>query len=135
MIDDLITARRLYACAVCLIALIGLLIVMPRIVSAAFDLADPVNAKAGDNELRLSSYQAFEVDMLRTLKLPNTQAAGDAEYNFRKMYDALLSERVQSVQAQSIRTLATNGIVGLACLVLFITHRRSIGTDGLLDTD
>lgn len=113
---------QIYGYLICLVSVVTFLICLGNVISASFDLADPLYATGGFEEVRsLSSLENYRIDVLRAL--PNGQAAPD-ETTIQAMYEAARSAQIHTVWLRSVRNITVSALLVVASVVLFITHMR-----------
>jgi hypothetical protein len=113
---------RVYAYLACLVALITALICLGTMVSAAFDLSDPLHARGDLYAVRmLSSLENFRIETLA--RLPEGQDPPD-ERALQAMYDASRGATLRAVRLQSLRTLTASGLVLVISVAIFFGHLR-----------
>lgn len=129
---------QIYGYAVCLIAIITLLIVGSSFVDAAFDRANPLrsqNFRYGPYEGSLTSFEAyratFQGDRMAMRVAPGPDAPVPAQAadtltteQLRARYELLRAEREESVRYGATQQLVKNGLMILLAIALFITHWR-----------
>lgn len=126
---------QIYGYAVCLIAIVTLLIVGSSFVDAAFDRANPLrsqNYRYGPYEGSLTSFEAYRTTyqgdrMTRMAPGPDGPVPvqpGDTltTEQLRARYELLRAEREESVRYGATQQLVKNGLLILLAIVLFITH-------------
>ena len=117
-----LTISRVYGYLACLIALITTLACLDTIISASFDLSDPLHARGDAYETRtLSSLDNFRVETIA--RIPEGQDVPD-ETALDAMYAAARDAIVRTVRLQSLRALTASGLVTIACIGIFAGHWR-----------
>ena len=131
------TVRAIYAYAVCLVAIIALLLSISGLVSSISDLRDPAHAGGYFwGEYNLTSFEMFKV----SVRSGPQRGAVDTAANWipdddtlRQMYETAQVERDRNVIHKASKQLTTHSIVLLVSLLLFGVHWfrvRPLGTDG-----
>lgn len=119
---------QVYGYAVCLVAVITILISVTALVTAIIDLSNPIRSGwTQQGSPSLASFENYKLDVLKTYQkgtegnkeslIPNDQA-------LKAMYEAARTEKIQSAQFQANKTILISGLIILICLVLFFTHWR-----------
>jgi uncharacterized membrane protein YidH (DUF202 family) len=135
--------QQLYGYAVCLIAIVTLLIALSNLVEAAFDRADPLQAGAGrygHPEVSLTSFEAFRATQPQQPTQPPDRVAGATApgpdqpstaradtlttAELRARYEALRADRVARVSFDATRTLVGAALLAVVALGLFVGHWR-----------
>ena len=113
---------QIYGYLICLVTVITFLVCVGNVVSSSFDLADPLYASGGFEQMRsLSSLENYRIDVLR--ELPDGQAAPD-DTTIQAMYDAARAAQTHAIWLRSVRNITVSGLLIVVCIVLFITHMR-----------
>jgi hypothetical protein len=133
---------QIYGYAVCLIAIVTLLIVGSSFVDAAFDLASPLRSQSyryGPWDGNLTSFETFRATYQRD-RVAMTVAPGPdgpvpvqptdtlTTAQLRERYELLRAERLASVRYGAAQQLVKNGLMILLAIVLFATHWRWVRT-------
>ncbi len=119
---------QIYGYAVCLVAIITVLICVSSLVSAILDLDDPLHAGwTPPGTPSLASFDNYKADILKSA--PKEAEAAKAGYvpdeqTLRGMYEAAKNDKIQSVRHESNRTIIIDIILLVICIVLFLTHWR-----------
>ena len=126
---------QVYGYAVCLIAIVTLLIVGSSFVDAAFDRANPLrsqNYRYGPYEGSLTSFESYRATyqgdrMTRVVAgpdgvVPAQPADTLTTEELRTRYEMLRAEREASVRYGATQQLVKNGLLILLAIVLFVTH-------------
>ena len=126
--------QQVYGYAVCLVAIITLLISINGLVNAAFERADPLHAgnRFGDGAA-LSSFEAYRATRLERGDRPNPVAPGaagldsanttvESEAELRARYEALRADQIASAQWRAMRSLVVNAILVALAVALFAWH-------------
>ena len=130
--------QQFYGYAVCLIAIVTLLIALSNLVDAAFDRANPLQAAAGRYgypDASLTSFEAFRatqpgqqppdrsgpgVDPASSAPRADTLTTSE----LRARYEALRADRVARVSFEATRKLVGSALLMLLALGLFVWHWR-----------
>jgi uncharacterized membrane protein YidH (DUF202 family) len=115
--------QMIYGYAVCLVAVITLLICVTSFVNAIIDLGDPLHAERDFQKTpSLASFENYKMDIL---------SSSEKELNFtpdeqtlRAMYESAKDDKIQSVKHRTNRDLIVNGLLIVLCAVLFTAHWR-----------
>ena len=128
---------QIYGYAICLIAVVTLLIAGSRFVDATFDRARPLQSTdyryGGPYDASLTSFESFRATYPRGTEVPMRPmpigAAGEqpqpdtlSTAELRERYEALRTERIERVKYGAMRTLVKNGFLVLLAAGLFVTH-------------
>ena len=109
---------QFYGYIVVIIAIIVFLISMSNLISAMFDLSDPMHAEY-DYEFSLVSFENYRIDVLRGLRedipIPD-------EETLWLMYGNAKDHKIKTVRFRSRRSIAVNGMLIIISFTLFTTH-------------
>lgn len=119
-------AAQVYGYAVCLVAVIALLISITSLINAVLDLGDPVHAgytPAGSPSL--ASYDNYKLDVMRSFQ----QQSGKENYvptddELKRMYEAALKDKIRGVEHNANKSIIISSIIIGLCMMLFFTHWR-----------
>ena len=125
--------RRYYAGAVCVVAVIGILVSLPRVIGAYLDRSDPMAASAaGYRGPDLGSFEAFLMELqhskLNIAGFPSEWAANysfdfiQKEHNLRGLYDDARSRRMSAARYRAERELKSYGALLSLSALLAISH-------------
>jgi hypothetical protein len=122
----------LYGYAVCLIAVVTLLIAVTNFVEAAFHRANPLQARGGfaPRGASLSSFEAFRATYgeERPTRAPPAPGAAAADTlstaELRARYDALRADHLARVSFQATQDLVKHGLLIAIAIALFVSHWR-----------
>ncbi len=113
---------QIYGYLVCLVAVITFLVCLGNVVSASFDLANPLYAWGDFDQVRsLSSVENYRMEVLGNL--PSDQPSPD-EASIQAMYDAARDAQMHAVWLRSVRNITVSALLLVVSLVLFFTHMR-----------
>ena len=125
---------QVYGYAVCLVAILTILIGVTQIVNAAFNLSSPLRAEGFGRGGSLTSYSSYKREQLQRVNAPERSRAGvtgrdsvtavptDAE--IRQMFEDERLEQIGNVRFRAMRTLVTSMLVILIATGLFFMHWR-----------
>jgi hypothetical protein len=129
--------QQLYGYAVCLIAIITLLIATSGFVDALFERGDPLRSGSrqfGYPEPSLTSFEAYRATQQREAAAAAAVAPGAAPAplprdtlttaELRARYDALRADRIARVSYEATQRLVRNGLLILLAAGLFAVHWR-----------
>jgi len=124
---------QFYGYAVCLVAVITLLLSVGGAVEAAFALADPLRAREREFgfEASYTSFEAFRATYPRGVNIVTSGPGGltssaqrdtlsDAE--LRERYSALRADHVARAGFEARQRLVKHGLLMLLSIGLFVTH-------------
>jgi hypothetical protein len=123
----------LYGYAVCLIAVVTLLIAVTNFVEAAFNRANPLQARGvfAPRGASLTSFEAFratygEERPTRALPPPGTAPSTDtlSTAELRVRYEAFRADHIARVSFQATLDLAKHGLLIALAVALFVSHWR-----------
>jgi hypothetical protein len=123
------TVPQIYGYAVCLVAIICLLMVTAQIGKAWYDLRHPLpNHEAMPQHL--VSYQLFRADLLAKSDarlsalgfISGQTNVWELYQQARQAYDNAQAQRVEEVRVRARRTLTEYGFLGVASLLIFAAH-------------
>ena len=127
---------QIYGYAVCLIAVVVVLMSVNTLVNQAFALADPVSSSGRygwDGGVSLSSFEAFRATRSARGTAPMRPAgeggqpaapAEPTEAELRAEYEALRSDRISRVTFEARQDMTRSGVLLLVALALFWWHWR-----------
>lgn len=119
---------QIYGYAVCLIAVITLLITITTLVNAVFDLQDPLHAGwQPQGSPSLASYENYKMDVLKSTQ--KGEGATQSSYvpdekTLLAMYESAKNDKIQSSKLSAHRSMTISIMLIIICSVLFITHWR-----------
>ena len=122
----------IYGYAVCLVAIITLLISVPNMVNSLFDLADPIHSGGYYSPGRQASMASFENYKMDVLSAPlgegktGTEAYVPDDQTLRAMYEAARADKIASALHIARRTIVVFGLLTVISVLLFIFHFRWI---------
>ena len=111
---------QVYGYAVCIVAIITILISVAVLINSVIDASDPLYAWGDDQ--RLSSYENFKVDALKSGKNEASYVPDDA--TIRTMYEDAKNHKIRRVKHQTTKSIIVSSILIVLSLTLFITHWR-----------
>ncbi|MBU0519204.1 hypothetical protein KJ564_09745 [bacterium] len=117
-------ATQIYGYAICLVAVITFIICLAALVSAVFNLTDPIKSRSLYNREKspsLASFENYKMDL--TLALKEGQQLPD-DPTLERMFEAAKTDIMQSVQFQARRDISVDIIIILVAILLFFTHWR-----------
>ena len=115
-------APLVYGYAICLVAVITLLISIAGIIFAVMDLGDPLYAGRSSGKTSLASFENYKMDMLKSPD--EKQAWIPDDETLRTMYESEKDDVIRRVRHDSMRSLYINAVLITICIVLFLTHWR-----------
>lgn len=109
---------QFYGYIVVIIAIIVFLVSINNLISAIFDLSDPLHAEY-DYELSLVSFENYRIDVLRGLRddIPIPE-----EETLWLMYGNAKDHKIKTVRFRSRRSIAVNGMLIIISFILFTSH-------------
>ena len=123
---------QVYGYAVCIVAIITILISVADLITSVIDASDPLYAW-GDNQ-ELSSYENFKMDALKSGKTDASYSPDDAA--LRTMYEDAKNHKIRRVKHQTTKSIIVSSILIVISVTLFITHWRWMRkVDKQLSTD
>ena len=124
---------QIYGYAVCLVAIITILISISAIVNAAFNLSSPLRAEGYGRGGSLTSYTSYRREQLQRSNAPERTRAGISvrdsvgvpnEAEIRQMFEDERLEQIGNVQFRAMRTLVTSTLLIIIASGLFFMHWR-----------
>lgn len=109
---------QVYGYAVCIVAIITILISVADLITSVIDASDPLYAW-GD-EQRLSSFENFKVDALKSGKNEASYVPDDS--TLRIMYEDAKNHKIRRVKHQTTKSIIVSSILIVISTTLFITH-------------
>lgn len=134
--------QQIYGYAVCLVAIIAMLISVPALFEAALARMDPIQAgeQRRPQEASLNSFEAFQATSSRDRAAPGVKQEGApagrdtmTTADLRRRYEVLRADRIARVTFETNQRLAVNALVLLMGLALFTTHWRWLRAAGSTD--
>lgn len=131
---------QIYGYAVCLIAIVTLLICVGQIVNASFNLSDPLRAEGFGRSSSLTSFAAYKRE--HTQQAPprvrpgesavpapvsasrDTAAPANSDAELRQSFEDERLDQIGNVRFRSMRTLITSFLMIILASGLFATHWR-----------
>ena len=125
---------QIYGYAVCLVAIITILISVTQIVNATFNMTNPLRAEGYGRGGPLTSYTAYRREQIQRSNVPDRTRAGvpsgdsvnavpsDAE--IRQMFEDERLEQIGNVRFRAMRTLVTSTLLIVIAIALFFMHWR-----------
>ena len=120
-----------YGYAVCLIAIVTVLISASQIVTAAFNLSDPLRAEGFGRGGTLTSYAAYKREQQRPAiathvspSAPDSAVVPPTETELRQMFEDERLDQIGNVRFRSMRTLVTSVLMIIVAFGLFLMHWR-----------
>ncbi len=124
---------QIYGYAVCLVAIITILISITQIVNAAFNLSSPLRAEGYGRGGPLTSYTAYRREQLQRVNAPERTRAGGpvrdsvavpTEAEIRQAFEDERLEQIGNVRFRAMRTLVTSTLLIIIASGLFFMHWR-----------
>jgi len=120
------SVRAIYAYAVCLVAIITLLLSVSGLVSSVMDLRDPLHA----NDYRWSGHDLSSFEMFKVSVLTSPQRFGEStvptwipdDDTLRAMYDTARDEHSRNIVHDASQKLITHAILLVVSVLLFGVH-------------
>jgi len=111
---------QVYGYAVCIVAIITVLISVADLITSVLDASDPLYAW-GDNK-ELSSFENFKVDALKSGKNEASYMPNDE--TLRIMYEDAKNHKIRRVKHQTSKSIIVSSILIIISVTLFIIHWR-----------
>ena len=125
---------QVYGYAVCLVAILTILICMTQIVNSAFNLASPLRAEGYGRGGSLTSYSAYKREQLQRGNAPERPRAAvpgrdsvnavPTDTEIRQMFEDERLEQIGNVRFRAMRTLVTSTLLIVIATGLFFMHWR-----------
>ncbi len=113
----------IYGYAICLVAVITFLIATTSLVNSIIDNSDPMHSGYRcSNMPSLASFENYKMDVLNSSD--KEQAFVPDEQTLIAMYEAAKTDKIQSAQHQTLRTIVVSSFIIVLCFVFFIFHWR-----------
>jgi len=113
----------IYGYAVCLVAVITVIISVASFVNAVIDLGDPLYAERNYNKTpSLASFDNYKMDIYSASEKESAFNPDDA--TLHAMYEAAKADKIHSVKHRANRTMIVNGLLIILCVVIFTFHWR-----------
>lgn len=111
---------QVYGYAVCIVAIITILISVADVITSVIDASDPLYAWGDDQ--RLSSFENFKVDALKSGKNEASYVPDDS--TLRTMYEDAKNHKIRRVKHQTTKSIIVSSILIVLSTALFIIHWR-----------
>jgi hypothetical protein len=111
---------QVYGYAVCIVAIITVLISVTTLINSVIDASDPLYAWGDDQ--RLSSFENFKVDALKSGKDEASYVPNDE--TLRVMYEDAKNHKIRRVKHQTTKSMIVSSILIVISVTLFIIHWR-----------
>jgi hypothetical protein len=124
------TIVLIYGYAVCLVAIITLLISVPNMVNSMIDLTDPLHAGGYYSPVKQANVASYEIYKMELLSAPQEAGkAGQATYvpdevTLRAMYETARADRIASATHIARRSIIVFGMLAVISIVIFLFHFR-----------
>jgi hypothetical protein len=124
---------QIYGYAVCLVAIVTILISITQIVNAAFNLSSPLRAEGYGRGGPLTSYTAYRREQLQRASAPERTREGPlvrdsagtpTEAEIRQAFEDERLEQIGNVRFRAMRTLVTSTLLIIIASGLFFMHWR-----------
>lgn len=109
---------QVYGYAVCIVAIITILISVSSLITSIIDASDPLYAW-GDNQ-ELSSFDNFKVATLRSGEKQTSLELDDA--TLRTMYEDAKNHKIRRVKHQTTKSIIVSSILMVISITLFVVH-------------
>ena len=109
---------QVYGYAVCIVAIITILISVADLITSVIDASDPLYAWGDDQ--RLSSFENFKVDALKSGKNEASYVPDDS--TLRIMYEDAKNHKIRRIKHQTTKSIIVSSILIVISTTLFITH-------------
>ncbi len=113
-----------YGYAVCLVAVITILISLNGVVENAFVLSDPLHSARGYEPVLTSfeAYQATQDRRAESRRGADTLTPRISDADLHKRFDALRAERIAARRFEATESLVTSAVVLMFAAFLFVWH-------------
>jgi hypothetical protein len=124
----------IYGYAVCLVAVITILIAVPNMVNAIIDLSDPIHADGyygGGSSTELASYDVYKMNVLRGTKESDKSETPNYipdEPTIKAMYEAARADKIAGAVHQVRKNIVVHSLLAVIALIFFFTHLRWMRT-------
>lgn len=120
---------KIYGYLVCLVAVVTFLITSDTLVKAVIDRGDPLHSGTYSNygPGNLTSYEVYKMEAVKAAKNntnPNKDASLTDDKTLRPLFEAQRKEAIQSAMHRINKTLISDILLVVVCILLFITHWR-----------
>lgn len=120
----------IYGYAVCLIAVIVMLVSVSSVVNAIINLQDPIRANTMSfgfgPSANLSSFEAYKIDILTGRSNPvttqTTPVYTPTDAELKVAYDTAKEDRIATVKQDATRSIINSIVMLIVAGVLFKTH-------------
>ncbi len=109
---------QVYGYAVCIVAIITILISVTVLINSVIDASDPLYAWGDDQ--RLSSFENFKVDALQSGKNEASYIPNDD--TLKVMFEDAKNYKIRRVKHQTTKSIIVSSILIVISVTLFITH-------------
>ncbi len=111
---------QVYGYAVCIVAIITILISVTALINSVIDASDPLYAWGEDQQL--SSFENFKLDALKSGKDTDSYLPDDE--TLRVMYEDAKNHKIRRVKHQTTKSIIVSSILMIISAALFIIHWR-----------
>lgn len=116
-------APMIYGYAVCLVAVITVIICVAGLVNSVIDLSDPLHAERNwGNSPSLASYENYKMDLLSSSEKELSYVPDDE--TLQAMYESAKDDKINGVKHRAFRDILVNGLLIIISAVLFLIHWR-----------
>lgn len=116
-------APMIYGYAVCLVAVITVIICVAGLVNSVMDLSDPLHAERDYSKSpSLASFENYKMDLLTSSEKELSYVPDDE--TLKAMYESAKDDKIRGVNHRAFRDIMVNGLLIVICVVLFIFHWR-----------
>jgi hypothetical protein len=116
-------APMIYGYAVCLVAVITVIICVAGLVNSVIDLSDPLHAERDFTKSpSLASFENYKMDLLTSSEKELAYVPDDE--TLKAMYESAKEDKIQGITHRAFRDIMVNGLLIVICVVLFIFHWR-----------
>lgn len=123
--------QQIYGYAVCLVAIVAMLISVPNLFEAVLAHQNPIQAGAQRfaDEPSLNSFEAYQATYQARMERPGVEQQGTARDTLttaalRQRFEVLRADRIARVLFETDQRMAINGLVLVLGVLLFATHWR-----------
>jgi len=117
---------QVYGYAICLVAVITLLIATSGLITAIIDLGDPIHAGFNfQGSPSLASFENYKLDVMKSFSKGadnSTVSYTPTDEELKAMYEAAKNDKIQSSNHQSKKSILINSFLIAICIFLFIVH-------------
>jgi flagellar biogenesis protein FliO len=119
---------QVYGYTVCLVAVIAFIICIANLIPAIMDMSDPLHAGSQfvpSGTPSLASFENYKMDILKSTGKEGEKSVSEYlpdDKTLMKMYEAAKTDKIDSANHVSVRSILVNSLIIVICVILFAIH-------------